>query len=87
MKLEYSNSSSFERLSYRIAHRSGGQKAVIDDVFKGHVQVSRAGALTIWNIGVSDEGYYRCQIELLTGKVKKISSKTHLLVGGKLIKA
>lgn len=78
MKLEYSKIYSFETTSVGIAYRTK-EKLSIVDAFKGRVLVQQSGALTLLNVSIENQGFYKCQIELNGGA--PLWDKVQLLVG------
>ena len=85
MKLDYSKTYEFDntkntkRIAYQYPH-----SMPINKVSKKKVHVARTGALTLYNVTVEDQGFYKCTVSL-DARAVPLTDTTLLLVGSKLL--
>ena len=82
MQLDYSETYQFENSAKRIGYKLLDGEP--DKGFRKNVHVARTGALTLYNVTVDDQGFYKCAVSF-RNKAYPLSDKTQLLVGRKLL--
>ena len=84
MSLEYSKAQQFDEMSAeKMAYIMKNSMSIVN-AFKGKVSVTRTGSLTLHNVSVEQEGFYRCTVTL-EQQSRSVSIKRQLLVGSKYV--
>ena len=84
MSPEYSKTEQFDEMSTEtMAHIEKSSISIVD-AFKGKISVARTGSLTLHNVSVEQQGFYRCVVTLKQ-QSRSVSIKRQLLVGSKYV--